>query len=160
MVQPSLDQNEQAVQVTGHGPDIRRATIDDFEDLAAVDQRAVAGDAERIAAIRSRVSEGRCWVHSGQGRLDGYAVLLPQHFFGRDFVDLIMVASSARRSGIATGLLRALLDMEGTEQVFTSTNRSNTPMRELLRKEGWQLSGELDGLDADDGEMVFFTVRS
>jgi GNAT superfamily N-acetyltransferase len=160
MIQPSRDQNEQAVQVTGHARNIRRAAIDDVEELLAIDHRAVAGDTERSAAIRAHVFGGRCWVHSGQARMDGYAVLLPHHFFGRDFVDLLVVASSVRRSGIATGLLRALVRMEGTEQVFTSTNRSNTPMRELLRKEGWQLSGELDGLDADDGEMVFFTSRS
>jgi hypothetical protein len=50
--------------------------------------------------------------------------------------------------------------MEGTSQVFTSSNRSNTPMRELLRQQGWQLSGELDGLDAGDPEIFFFARRT
>jgi GNAT superfamily N-acetyltransferase len=139
---------------------IRPASIDDFEELLAIDHRAVANDAERIAAIRSHVSDGFCWVHSAQSPLEGYAVLIPRHFVGRDFLDLLVVAFSARRSGIGTGLLRAVLDLEGTDQVFTSTNRSNTPMRELLSKEGWQLSGQLDGLDPDDPEMFFFTWRT
>jgi hypothetical protein len=40
--------------------------------------------------------------------------------------------------------------------VVTSTNESNTPMRELLRSEGWHLSGVLTGLDEGDPEQVFF----
>ena len=90
------------------------------------------------------------------GRLHGYVVVSPRRFFGRDFVDLIFVASSARRSGIGRRLLRAAIKLEGTRQVFTSTNRSNTAMRELLRQEGWQHSGELDGLDVGDPENNFY----
>jgi len=37
---------------------------------------------------------------------------------------------------------------------------SSPPMRELLRQQGWQLSGELDGLDAGDPEMFFFAQRT
>jgi hypothetical protein len=40
--------------------------------------------------------------------------------------------------------------------MFTSTNESNTPMRELLRSEGWSPSGVLAGLDEGDPEHVFF----
>jgi hypothetical protein len=113
-----------------------------------------------VAAIRTYISSGFCWVISGQADLDGYAVLLPRHFFGRDFLELLMVSSSARRSGVATRMLQALLSMDGTNQVLSSTNRSNIPMRDLLAKDGWQFSGELVGLDPDDPEMIFFSWRS
>jgi hypothetical protein len=139
---------------------LRRATVDDLEGLHAIDVKAAAGDAERISAIRAYISNGVCWVTSGQADFDGYAVLLPMHFFGRDFLELLMVSSFARRSGVATRMLRALLSMDGTDQVFSSTNRSNTPMRDLLAKEAWQFSGELVGLDPDDPEMIFFSWRS
>jgi len=39
--------------------------------------------------------------------------------------------------------------------MFTSTNRSNLAMQSLLRREGWLFSGELDGLDEGDPELVF-----
>jgi GNAT superfamily N-acetyltransferase len=133
--------------------------MDDLEDLLAIDHEAVGRDPERISAIKAHVSEGHCWVHPGEAHFDAYAVVLPRHFFRRDFLDLLVVESSARRSGIATNLLRALLGLKGTHQVFTSTNRSNAPMRALLSKEGWQLSGELDGLDPEDPELFFFTWR-
>ena len=140
---------------------IRRVSIDDLDGLQAIDVMvAAAGHAKRISAIRPYVSDGFCWVISDQADLDGYAVLLPRHFFGRDFLELLMVSSFARRSGVATRFLRALLSMEGTGQVFSSTNGSNTPMHNLLAKEGWQFSGELVGLDSDDPEMFFFTWRS
>jgi hypothetical protein len=50
--------------------------------------------------------------------------------------------------------------MDGTNQVFSSTNRSNAPMRDLLAKAGWQFSGELVGLDPDDPELIYFSWRS
>ena len=40
--------------------------------------------------------------------------------------------------------------------MFTSTNRSNLPMLNLLRKEQWLFSGELVGLDEGDPELVFY----
>jgi hypothetical protein len=148
------------VAVNEGSVELRRAMIDDLERLRAIDDRAAAGDAERISAISTHVSGGSCWVASGETDFDGYAVLLPRHFFGRDFLELLMVSSLARRSGVGTGILRALLRMDGTNQVFSSTNRSNAPMRELLSKEGWRFSGELVGLDPDDPEMIYFSWRS
>ena len=139
--------------------ELRRATIDDLEGLQAIDVKVAAGDAGRTTAIGAYVSNGFCWVTSGQADFDAYAVLVPRHFFDRDFLELLMVSPSSRRSGVATRMLQALLRMDGTDQVFTSTNRSNIPMRGLLAKEGWQFSGELVGLDADDPEMIFFSWR-
>ena len=138
---------------------VRRARTRDVEALMTIDHRAAKRDVERVSAIHEHVSDGVCWINSDQSDFNAYAVLLPRHFFGRDFLELLMVAPSVRRSGVATTFLSALLDLEGTSQVFTSTNRSNAPMIGLLRKEQWQLSGELDGLDADDPELVFFTWR-
>jgi GNAT superfamily N-acetyltransferase len=151
---------EQTDDVIGPAEDIRRAILDDIEDLLALDHRVTAGDVQRVSDIRDHVENGHCHVHSESDHLDGYVVVLPRHFLGRDFVDLLIVVPSARRCGIGRKLLGAVLDMEGTSQVFTSSNRSNTPMRELLRQQGWQLSGELDGLDAGDPEMFFFAWRT
>lgn len=80
-------------------------------------------------------------------------------FFGRDFVGLLKVDPARRRSGIGRALVRAVLATTGTGQVFTSTNTSNQPMRSLLRAEHWSFSGELDGLDEGDPELVFCKFR-
>jgi hypothetical protein len=67
--------------------------------------------------------------------------------------------TARRRSGIGRALLRTVLATAGTEQVFTSTNTSNQPMRSLLHAEHWSFSGELDGLD-DGGIRSWCSTRS
>ena len=102
---------------------------------------------------------GECLVHIDGGSVGGFAVVRAAYFFGRDFVELVMVDPARRRAGIGRGLLQAALVTAATEQVFTSTNSSNQPMRSLLRAEGWSFSGELDGLDEGDPELVFYKFR-
>jgi GNAT superfamily N-acetyltransferase len=139
---------------------IRRAGSNDIEQLLALDHKAAGGDLQRASDLHRHVDAGHCHVSVDHGRVEGYVVVTPCNFFGRDFVDLLLVAPSARRSGIGTRLLRAALALEGTRQVFTSTNRSNAPMRELLRQEGWRPSGELEGLDEGDPEVFYFSWRT
>jgi hypothetical protein len=56
-------------------------------------------------------------------------------------------------------LLQAAIAHLRGDQIFTSTNRSNAPMQGLLASLGWQLSGELDGLDEGDPELVYYLRR-
>jgi predicted N-acetyltransferase YhbS len=86
----------------------------------------------------------------------GYVVLSRRAFFGRDFVRLIAVSERHRRLGVASALLETALTASTTESVFISTNVSNAPMRSLLVRDGWTLSGTLTGLDDGDPEMVFW----
>ena len=138
---------------------IRRAGTDDIQPILSLDHRVAGGDLQRASDLQRHISAGNCDVGVGHGRVDGFVVVTPRGFFGRDFVDLLYVARWARRSGIGTGLLGGALALEGTRQVFTSTNRSNAPMRALLAKEGWQLSGALEGLDEGDPEVFYFSWR-
>jgi GNAT superfamily N-acetyltransferase len=138
---------------------IRRADGGDVDGVLRLDPFAAAGDRGRVGFLRRSVELGECLVYCGQGSVAGYAVVRPAHFFGRDFVDLLLVDPTRRRSGIGRALLRAALAGAGTGQVFTSTNTSNQPMRSLLRAEGWSFSGELVGLDEGDPELVFYKSR-
>jgi ribosomal protein S18 acetylase RimI-like enzyme len=138
---------------------VRPATSDDLARVVAVDERAAAGDPERRTDLRRHVEVGECLVRMADGEVVGYAVVRRQHFFGRDFMELLSVAAPARRAGHGSALLGAAREQAGTAQIFTSTNRSNDPMRRLLEQTGWQFSGELDGLDPGDPELVYFTWR-
>jgi GNAT superfamily N-acetyltransferase len=139
--------------------EVRRADADDVGGILALDQFASSTDHGRAEFLRHSVDLGECLVHLDGGSVGGFAVVRPAHFFGRDFVELVMVDPARRRSGIGRGLLQAALVTAATEQVFTSTNSSNQPMRSLLRAEGWSFSGELDGLDEGDPELVFYKFR-
>ena len=89
----------------------------------------------------------------------GYVVTKERHFYGRDFIDLLVVGESARRHGVGRMLMRTAVGAATTPRVFTSTNESNAPMRALLESEGWSYSGRLEGLDEGDPELVFFLRR-
>lgn len=138
---------------------VRVATIADLDAIIAADDIASGGDQDRLSVLVGGVESGCCLVYTDQTRVDGFVICKPKHFFGRDFVDLLVVAPRARRSGIGRTLLRAAVTAAGTDQVFTSTNQSNDPMRALLSGEGWLFSGRLDGLDSDDPELIFFIER-
>lgn len=138
---------------------VRPGRPEDLEPLAALDDQAGAGSQRRIRIDDALSGDGGwCLVAEVAGRAAGYVVVAPGHFFGRDFVELLVVGRAHRRAGVGRDLLRAAVaatvEISG-EAVFTSTNASNTPMQALLLAEGWTVSGTLVGLDEDDPEVVF-----
>ena len=138
--------------------EIRRAVADDADGILRTDHRAAHVDQDRAAFLRYSLDLGECLVYLDHGAVAGFAIVRPAHFFGRDFIELLVVDPGSRRAGIGRNLLRAALAAADTEQVFTSTNTSNQPMRALLQAEGWSFSGELDGLDERDPELVFYSA--
>jgi ribosomal protein S18 acetylase RimI-like enzyme len=138
---------------------VRPASAGDLQALLRIDTVARTGDRERAAFLRQSLDLGECRVYVDREVVAGYIVVKPEHFFGRDFVELLLVDPARRRSGIGRILLREALATAGTARVFTSTNSSNQPMKSLLAAENWRLSGQLDGLDEGDPEVVFYRDR-
>jgi GNAT superfamily N-acetyltransferase len=137
----------------------RRAVAGDLPAILRMDHLVASGDHERAEFLRHCLDAGECRVHVAGEVLAGFVIVLPAHFFGRDFVELLMVDPARRRSGIGGILLREAVAASGTARVFTSTNRSNRPMRGLLAAGEWSFSGELGGLDEGDPELVFYKNR-
>jgi len=142
--------------MTQRQAEIRRAVAGDIDGILRTDHRSASGDPGRSDFLRRSLALGECLVYLDHGMVAGFAVVKPAHFFGRDYIALLMVDPTRRRCGIGRNLLRAALAAAGTEQVFTSTNASNQPMRSLLQAEGWTFSGKLDGLDEGDPELFFY----
>lgn len=139
--------------------EIRPATAVDLVAVLRLDPLAMAGDRLRAEFLSRCTAVGECHVYVAGGTVAGFVVRRPAHFFGRDFVELLVVDAAHRRSGIGRALLRHALDTAFSVQVFTSTNMSNTAMRALLSAEDWTFSGQLDGLDAGDPELFFYKSR-
>lgn len=126
-----------------------------LQSVFAFDHIAAAGDSERQAELRTAASEGQLYVAQYASTAVGYHVLAPW-WFGADFLQLLYVDASRRRSGIASALVRdAVQRVDG--RLFTSTNQSNLPMQSLLESLGWQRCGRLEGLDDGDPEVFYRT---
>jgi hypothetical protein len=67
-----------------------------------------------------------------------------------------MAAAFAGRAPFGRALLRNAMSVCVPPKLFTSTNESNTPMRSLLREQGFEASGVIHNLDEGDPELVFF----
>ena len=137
---------------TARMAELRAAQTEDVSAIMAIDPHR-PGRPEEIQAL---VGEQASLVAVEHGEVVGFLGVKPGHFYQRDFIDLLFVAARRRRHGVGRALLRAALQNASTPRVFTSTNESNTQMRELLRSEGWNPSGVLTGLDEGDPEHVFF----
>lgn len=134
---------------------LRRAGPRDLDSVLGLDRRSPVGH-QRTELLTSRVQSGEVIICESDDRLLGYVVVLNRSFFGRDFVELLTVLPDDRRQGIGTLLLHEAVRQSSTTRIFTSTNRSNAAMIGLLAKDGWQNSGQLEGIDEGDPEVVYF----
>lgn len=132
---------------------VRLAATSDRRSIAACDPR-LASDLHRRELIDAAISARHCWVVEKAGAVAGYAVLTT-NFFARDFVELLYVAPDARRKGIGDAILETIERARRDDRLFTSTNESNTAMRGLLARRGYEPSGTILNLDPGDPELVF-----
>jgi GNAT superfamily N-acetyltransferase len=136
---------------------LRKAAAQDFDALPAVDPLLLTS-AARAAEVRRLLGLGDSWVAELDGAVVGY-VLVSGHFFSKPFVDLLVVSESHRRRGIGSALMNRCEAVHDNDRIFTSTNRSNAPMRALLAQIGFEESGVIDNLDPGDPELVFVKLR-
>lgn len=135
---------------------VRLAHREDVDSLIELDPIA-ARDSGRRQFIAQAVASEQCWVATDvndASALLGYGVL-NRAFFEHDFIPLVMVKESARRRGIATAIVQTLVWQCRGAKLFTSTNTSNMPMRQLLGRLGFIESGRVENLDDQDPEMIF-----
>ena len=129
---------------------IRQALAEDIHHLTGID--AVARNDERrreqlAQAIRARECWIACEANDAATPL-GYGCL-------EYFIPLVVVSDASRRTGVGRQLMTHLERVASAQKVFTSTNTSNLPMRQLLAQLGYQHSGTIENLDPGDPELVF-----
>lgn len=124
----------------------------DVARAAAIDA-AVSGSNARAAYIASMAEEGGLKLAALSGQIKAFCCLDHAYFFHKPFVSLLIVAPEARRRGLGAGLLSFCASDH--DEIWTSTNRSNTAMRGLLDKAGWRYCGEVAGLDEGDPELFY-----
>lgn len=105
--------------------------------------------------LRGAIISRSVYVLMDRRRPIAYGVL-NRNFFQRWFIEMLYVVPESRRQGRGVELLGYLeAQTRGASEVWTSANRSNRPMRRLLTKRGFVLSGRVSGLDEGDPELIF-----
>ena len=138
---------------------IRPAVRTDIAALITVDPVALT-DIDRRQSLARWAASGQCHVAERAGRVVGY-VALTKAFFHQPFVELLIVAQDDRRSGVGLALIEHCKTATADEpKLWSSTNRSNAPMRALLAKSGFIESGVVENLDEGDPEMIFLLRRT
>lgn len=133
---------------------IRPATPADVPALVALDTYAPQ-DSGRSAEIAGWVAAGECHVLCEDDTPIAYAVLT-RGFFHAPFLELLMVAETARRTGAARALVEhGIGRIPAGGKLWTSTNASNLPMQALLDGMGFVRSGVIENLDPGDPELIF-----
>ena len=132
---------------------IRLAQTGDAEKLLSIDQLAKRESA-RERLLKTTIESGGCWFAEDGESILGY-ILLEYSFYGNGFVPLVVIAEQCRRRGIGERLLLYVVSNCTTQKLFTSTNESNTAMRGLLAKTGFEASGVIYNLDDEDPELIF-----
>ena len=132
---------------------IRQAGGRDLPALIDLDHIART-DSGRRDFIRDAIEAHRAWVLEVSTRVVGYGII-SHEFFGRSFLDLIYIAESHRSRGYGPNLVAFLEDQSRSNNVFTSTNQSNSHMQHVLEKLGYERSGIIHNLDPDDPEIVY-----
>lgn len=133
----------------------RLASSDDFAGLLALDTFA-ASDQNRAAEITGWLASAQVILATEDDAIVGYAALT-RNFFHRPFVEMLMVATNARRRGVGRQLILHCAAQH--DALWTSTNQSNAPMRALLESCGFILSGTIEGLDPGDPERIYRLSR-
>lgn len=133
---------------------VRAASFDDIPALIASDPFAQTSP-QRRTLIAEWTNGGQCFLGELDGGVSGY-VVLTRAFFHSFFIEMLAVHGDERRSGIGTALVQFVIDLVPPgEKLWTSTNESNAPMRQLLVGLGFVESGRIDNLDEDDPELIF-----
>ena len=130
---------------------IRLATAADIDAVVGI---APAG-AERREAIAEWVHAGECHIAWREDFAAGY-VVLTRSFFRSPFIEMLVVSPTARRQGIGRALIEHCIALTPPDQkLWTSTNESNTPMRNLLPQLDFIQTGMFEHLDPGDPELIF-----
>ncbi len=135
-------------------------------------RKAASTDLVRLVALISQLSPqpywrglltdsircGWTWIAEADGTVAGF-LAMTDRFFGRPFIDLLVVEPDHRRKGYAAALMAMAETQAVGDRVFVSTNRSNAPMRSLLAARGYVDSGVVHNLDPDDPELILVRFK-
>jgi RimJ/RimL family protein N-acetyltransferase len=112
----------------------------------------------REEKIAKAIMDGECFIILVDNQEAGF-VIFDYRFFDQGWIELIIIDEAYRGKTIAVKTFNLLIEQCRTNKIFTSTNRSNTPMQRALAKADFTFAGEINGLDDGDPERFYYWKR-
>ena len=109
----------------------------------------------RAEKITKAILNGDCLLILVNQQEVGF-VIFDYRFFDQGWIELIIIDKEYRGKGIGVKAFDLICEQCKSDKVFTSTNRSNTPMQRALAKANFTFAGEINGLDEGDPELFYF----
>lgn len=124
--------------------------------LAMVEiNKAAAPHWHKLRHLNSALKEKRAFI-AFVGRIPAGFLVWTRDFYSHYFIDLVVVHPQMRRHGVASALIHAMENSCPGNKLFSSTNRSNTPMQGVFERAGFVKSGFITHLDRNDPELIYY----
>lgn len=137
---------------------LRKATIKDKVLVVDFDynlDKVEHIELNREKKITKAISDEECFIILAGNRAVGF-LIFDYRFFDQGWIELIIVEEKYRVKGIGGQAINLICRQSKTNNVFTSTNSSNTQMQKVLNKVGFSFAGKINGLDEGDPELFYF----
>jgi GNAT superfamily N-acetyltransferase len=130
---------------------IRPCDIHDYPALKNFD--------EFIGDRRIDMQQGSLLVATLENAVVGYAKVAPSGFMGWPLLSIVCVAPSLRRQGIGRELVEGARSAAQWLRLYTSTEESNIPMRNLLQNCDAREIGFTDDLNMSGEREILFRLK-
>lgn len=140
---------------------LRKATLNDKTIVVDFDYRLDKDEhikLNREEKITKAILDDECFLILADDGKVGF-VIFDYRFFDQGWIELIIIDKEYRGKGIGGKVFDIICEQCKTNKVFTSTNRSNTPMQRALAKADFTFAGEINGLDDGDPERFYYRKR-
>lgn len=117
-------------------------------DALAINEFDVFGGSREMEIERKEI-----WVSESAGKIAGY-LTFNRSFYGKPFIQFLMVRMDFRRQGIAEKLIFHIESHCGACKLFISTESDNLQMLKLLEKNNYKIAGFINEIQ-DAAEIVF-----
>lgn len=127
---------------------IRQGRHQDLDQITAFDC---------FAGCRStEIQDGRLTVAEENGNVVGFIVESLKGLLGRPYIEYLAIANHCRRKGLAVKLIQAIESKHTGNKLFISTEATNTAMLNLLKKEGYKMSGQIANANISGADELYF----
>lgn len=110
----------------------------------------------RRQEIERAISDNVCYLMKSDDHIVWYGIFRPYGLLSEGFIELLIIHSKLRWKWYGEWFIKYCEMISQTKRIHTSTNLSNIPMQNLLKKLGYTEWWRLSNFDPDDPEIFYY----